>query len=436
MLKYFCIEGDMMDLNVLPADIYVVVNKTIFSDNDRRILNMLYQPIIGSDAVNLYFTLWSFLDKNEVKSIEWTHHHLMVNMGLSLSSIISARHKLEAIGLVRTFVKKDNVNKYVYELYSPIDSYQFFSNPILSITLYNNLGKYEYEKTLSFFKNSRVIMSGYDDITCKFNDVFDSGCGNEDIHIDDVKRVDRLGFSIVPKFDLDSVIDMIPDEMLNHKSITHETRDLIYKLSFIYDLNEDSIRYIIRNSINERHNIDKDLLRENSRKYYSFENGGKLPSLVYRNQPLYLRKPVGDDSKRARAIYYFETTSPYEFLYEKNNNTEPSSRELKIIEGLMVDYNMNPGVVNVLIDYVLRINNNKLVKSFVDSIASQWVRSNIETVEQAMKLAEKEYKSKDTKRLSNVSSVPEWFNKKIESSTVSNLEEEEFLKKIKEARGE
>jgi len=430
----------MLKLNVLPADTYVVVNRTIFSNNDRRILTMLYQPIIGSTAVNLYFTLWSFLDKNEVKSMEWTHHHLMVNMGVKLDYIIEAREKLEGIGLLRTYVKKDNVNKYVYELYSPIDGYQFFTNPILSVALYNNLGKYEYEKTMSFFKNPRIVMSGYDDITCKFNDIFESNIGNfSEYEFDDIRRENKIGFFVEPKFDLNSVLDMIPDEILNHKSVTHETKDLLYKLSFIYDLNEDSIRYIIVNSINEKHNIDKEMLRNNSRKYYSFENAGKLPKLIYRNQPEYLRKPIGDTSKRAKAIYYFETTSPYEFLYERNNNTEPSSRELRIVENLMVDFNMNPGVVNVLIDYVLRINDNKLVKSFVDSVASQWVRSKIETVEQAMKLAEKEYKNRNVvkeKKNSNVEHVPDWFNKSIKESTVSSSEEQEFLQKLKEVRGE
>lgn len=430
----------MLKLNVLPADTYVVVNRTIFSNNDRRILTMLYQPIIGSTAINLYFTLWSFLDKNEVKSMEWTHHHLMVNMGVKLDYIIEAREKLEGIGLLRTYVKKDNVNKYVYELYSPIDGYQFFTNPILSVALYNNLGKYEYEKTMSFFKNPRIVMSGYDDITCKFNDIFESNTGNySEYDFDDIRRENKIGFFVEPKFELDSVLDMIPDEILNHKSVTHETKDLLYKLSFIYDLNEDSIRYIIVNSINEKHNIDKDMLRNNSRKYYSFENAGKLPKLIYRNQPEYLRKPVGDTSKRAKAIYYFETTSPYEFLYERNNNTEPSSRELRIVENLMVDFNMNPGVVNVLIDYVLRINDNKLVKSFVDSVASQWVRSKVETVEQAMKLAEKEYKNRNVvkeKKSENVERVPDWFNKSIKESTVSSSEEQEFLRKLKEVRGE
>ena len=429
----------MLKMNVLPADTYVVVNKTIFNNNDRRILSMLYQPIIGSAAVNLYLTLWSFLDKNEVKSIEWTHHHLMVNMGLKLDYIIEAREKLEGIGLLRTYVKKDNVNKYIYELYSPISGYEFFMNPILSVALYNNLGKYEYEKTMSFFKNPRVVMSGYDDITCKFNDIFDSTVGNlNDYNYDDIRREERIGFFVEPNFDLDSVIGMIPEQVLNHKSITREMRDLIYKLSFIYDFNEDSMRSIITNSINDKHNIDKDMLRTNSRKYYSFDNGGNLPKLIYRNQPEYLRKPVGDVSKRAKAIYYFETTSPHDFLYEKNGNVEPGASELKLIETLMVDFDLNPGVVNVLIDYVLRINNNKLTKSFLTTIASQWVRSKIETVEQAMKMAEKEYSNRNTKVTKKVNSetVPEWFNKKIESSSVSDLEEKEFLEKIKQARGE
>ena len=428
----------MLKLNVLPADTYVVVNKTIFNNNDRRILSMLYQPIIGSTAVNLYFTLWSFLDKNEVKSIEWTHHHLMVNMGLKLDYIIEAREKLEGIGLLRTFVKKDNVNKYIYELYSPISGYDFFMNPVLSVALYNNLGKNEYEKTMSYFKNPRVIMSGYDDITCKFSDIYDSNVGISDYNYDDIRREERIGFFVEPKFDLNNVISMIPETVLNHKSITHEMKDLIYKLSFIYDFNEDNIRYIISNSINDRHNIDKDLLRENSRKYYNFENGGNLPKLVYRNQPEYLRKPVGDVSLRAKAIYYFETTSPHDFLYEKNNNVEPSSSELRIIESLMIDYNLNPGVVNVLIDYVLRINNNKLTKSFLTTIASQWVRAKIETVEQAMKMAEKEYSNRNTFKEKKVSveKVPDWFNKNVVEASVSDEEEKKFLEKLKEVRGE
>ena len=102
--------------NVLPADTYIVVNKTILSDNDRKILTMLYQPIIGQIPISLYFTLWSDLDKLEVMSMEYTHRHLVSTMKLELNDILRAREKLEAVGLLKTYVKTGNINNFIYEL--------------------------------------------------------------------------------------------------------------------------------------------------------------------------------------------------------------------------------------------------------------------------------------------------------------------------------
>ena len=95
-----------MKHTVLPADVFVVINKTILSDQDRKLLTMLYQPILGNIAISLYFTLWAYLDKNELMSKEWTHHHLMTNMRLKLTDIEEARGKLEAVGLIKTYYKK------------------------------------------------------------------------------------------------------------------------------------------------------------------------------------------------------------------------------------------------------------------------------------------------------------------------------------------
>lgn len=37
--------------------------------------------------------------------------------------------------------------------------------------------------------------------------------------------------NIVPKYELQTVLEMIPDELLNKRSITKDTKDLIMKLS-------------------------------------------------------------------------------------------------------------------------------------------------------------------------------------------------------------
>ena len=102
---------------VLPADIYTVINRTILTEVDKKILINLYEPIIGSTAVSLYLTLWSDLDKREIMSKDYNHHHLMTLLKSRLEDIIEGREALEATGLLKTYIKKeDNLNSFIYEL--------------------------------------------------------------------------------------------------------------------------------------------------------------------------------------------------------------------------------------------------------------------------------------------------------------------------------
>ena len=192
---------------------------------------------------------------------------------------------------------------------------------------------------------------------------------------------------------------------------------------------------LIRSVLNEYGNIDKNGLRVAARKDYQFKKGG-LPTLVYRTQPEYLKNPLGDNSKRGRLIAVFENTSPYDFLKRKNGGINPTARDLKIIEHLCLDLELNAAVVNVLIDYVLRINNNKFTSSYVETIASQWQRAGLKTASDAMAFAEKEYHKNNRKSSSNnkkvITQVPVWVDKKIEEGTMSEEEEKELNDLLKE----
>ena len=126
-------------VTLLPADKYVVVNKTILTEIDKKNLINLYEPIIGFGAVSLYLTLWSDLDSLELMSRDFTHHHLMSILKSNLDVIKQSREALEAMGLMKTYYKEGSINSYVYELYSPLSASEFFNNPILNIVLYNNV---------------------------------------------------------------------------------------------------------------------------------------------------------------------------------------------------------------------------------------------------------------------------------------------------------
>ena len=89
-------------LNLLPADKYLVVNKTILTEIDKQNLISLYEPIIGFAAVSLYLTLWRDLDKLEIMSIDYSHHHLMTILKMDLNTIRISRESLESMGLLKT----------------------------------------------------------------------------------------------------------------------------------------------------------------------------------------------------------------------------------------------------------------------------------------------------------------------------------------------
>ncbi len=429
----------MKEVTILPADTFVVVNRTILNEYDRKIISMLYQPIIGSIATSLYYTLWADLDKFEVLSNEYTHHHLMSSLKMKMDVIIASRKKLEAIGLLKTYIKKGNINNYVYELFSPISAHEFFNHPILNIVLYNNVGKKEYEQLLNYFKMPRINLSSYEDLTSTFDEVFESVPDISYNNLNADLKTNKIGeIKIDKSFDFDLLISSVPSGIITNKTFSKEAKELITNLSFVYNLDALEMKSSILNSIKENGLIDKTELRKNVRNYYKFENENKLPSLIYKSQPEYLKNPIGPIDKRAKMIYVFENTSPYSFLKGRSNGAKPSIRDLNILESLLNDFKLNPGVVNVLIDYVLKINNKKLTKGFLETIASQWKRLNIETVEEAMKAAEKEYKK--SKKLSDEKEkvsikkeiLPEWFNQNIKKEQISEEDEKSLKDMLKE----
>ena len=428
----------MEKYNLVPADTYVVVNKTILHNEDRKIITSLYLPIIGTDAVMLYFTLWADLDNSEILSSEFSHQKLVSSLRITINELQTSFDKLEAIGLIKAFIKEGNVNNYIYEIFSPVSASEFLSHPILNIVLYSNVGKREYDNLVKSFKIPRLNTSNYKDITKSFNDVFEStSMTSYDLSLEDIRKYNKLKLNINSNFDFNFLISSMPKNLDTSKMFSKDIKELIINLSFIYDIDAIKMANIVKVSLNDNGSINRESLRKNSRNFYQFNNGGLLPTIIDNNQPEYLRKPIGDTSRRAKMIYTFETISPRELLINKNNGNEPTRRDLKLIEDLLVDYKLKPGVVNVLLDYAINVNNKKLTRGFVETIAGEWQRKGIETVEDAMNNCEKVHKksSKRNYKDDNVNmKTPDWFDKEINKSNVSDGEEnqlEELLKEYK-----
>ena len=412
----------MQKIDLAPADKYIIYNKGIITDDKIKILTSLYQPIIGSQATSLYLTLFNDLNKKSI-SLELNHHHLMTLMQLKLESIKDARYRLEAIGLLKTYLKQGEIDEYIYVLYSPISAYEFFNHPILNIVLYNNIGSVEYEKLQEYYKVPRINIKDYEDITMSFENIFTSSV-NQSLLFDnhDIVNDNKRNIIVKSDIDMDLLISSIPKRLVSSKCFTEDIKELITNLAYIYKIDNLNMQGLVRNCLNERGLIDKNELKNSCRNYYQFENNGRLPTLIYNKQPDYLKTPLGNDSKLARVIYSFENTSPYDFLKKSYGNTEPTNRDKKLIENLMLDQKLNPGVINVLIDYVLKVNNKKLNKDYIETIVGQWKRLKVETVVDAMEVCKKEHKkfkkiiNKNEVNLDSkvTEEIPIWFDKNQE----------------------
>ena len=421
----------MENTTLLPADRYVVVNKSILSNTDREIIINLYEPLIGALAASLYFTLWNDLGVSNMMSRDLIHHHLMVVLKCGIGNIKLARESLEAFGLLKTYVKNGEINDYIYELYSPLTPQEFFNHPILNVVLYNNIGEREYESLKKRYNIPKIDLKDYEDITKKLDDVYDTSKFTLSENIVDRKNSTMM---VSSRINFDEIIASIPKNIISEKAFNKKTKELINNLAFIYNIDTLKMIELIRSVLNEYGNIDKNGLRIVARKDYQFKKGA-LPTLVYRTQPEYLKNPLGDNSKKGRIIAVFENTSPYDFLRHKYHNVKPTARDLKLLEYLIIDLELPPAVVNVLIDYVLRKNNNRFTSAYVETIAAQWKRANLKTAADAMEFAEKEHRKLQKKEPTpkNVKvETPIWFEQNIKDENLSDEEEAELKDLLKE----
>ncbi len=434
----------MSENTLLPADIYVVINRSLLTENDKLVLNMLYMPIIGSDAVMLYNSLYNELKVSNFMSSELTHHHLLTNLGTNIRLLKDSRIKLESVGLLKTYVKEGSVNNYIYELYSPLSISEFFNHPIFNNVLYTNVGKDEYTRIKNYFKVPKVDLSEYKDITSKFDMTFKSqNYTNFDIeNNDEIASKIKRELSYESYFDFDAFISSFPKNLLNDKALNKSVRELINHLAYLYRVDALTMADIAKVSINEKGLIDKDELRKNIKKYYEFNNNGKTPSLIYKKDVAKISKNENTQSEKKKLIKVFESTSPYDFLKSKYKGAKPTTRDMNILEMLLVDIKLNPSVVNVLIDFTLKTQDNRLVKAFVETLAGEWKRNSIETAEDAMEYAGKQYKKlkkvKEEKtekkeiKEEKVSKIPSWLSDNVSKKEIAKEEKEELEDFLKE----
>ena len=409
---------------------YNVSSASMLSDYDRKILTLLYQPICGFGALSLYLTLWCKYEASKNTNKIFHHKDLFDNMDCNVTEFETFRDKLEGLGLLKTFVKEEETPYYFYELYSPLSPKDFFKHELLGTLIKQKLDEEEYEELKSMFVVNKDKKKDYFDVSHNFNEVYNIDLNDTTslkvVMEDNEDLANRKNAKIGTNFSLEIFLLVLKENKIRKSLITNSFVELMESMANLYKLDEYEMCNILISSIEGLGNDEKinyDLFKRKCFEYRKVTriSGKDVKTLENKKQGI---------SKKAEMLQELE---PFQFLRIKQGNIEPSKQDVKLVEDLSLMSKLNPGVINVLLDYVMLNKQNTLPYNYVMKIASSLARENITTAIEAM-----EYFNNYKSRFSNNSSSKKEEVKEVvkEESNDSNIDEAMELEKLKRARKE
>ena len=413
------------------SDMFDIKVSSLLADYDRETITNLYQPLIGFTALAVYFTFWSEAKNQKITSMS-SHEQLLVRMKMATGVFIEARKVLEAVGLVKTRLEKMNgLSIYHYELFAPKTPSKFFNDTLLYGLLIQNLGENDANRLKRVYETSGASEQG-EDISSSFNDVFHpdyedaaflkatSGVSN---------TLGRKKSKIDTEFSYEKFFATLSDiSQIGEKSITKQEMKEVERIATLYGVSEEitaekvANNFIVSNPKGSRidfKQLDKDLQNE--------VNYGVRSLKRNKNKNI----AIGEEGLAAK-VKLFESKNPKEVLSILQNGTKPAAADLNIVQSLASDYKLTNGVINVIIDFVLQMNNNVLSKYSVEKIASSISRENIETAVDAMQYLNENYTGSQKKRASASKGSNKKANKAEKKEEQSDILSDEDMEKLLE----
>lgn len=372
---------------------------------------MLYFPLIGSDAATLYHTLVSVGTRNQ----KIRNHILIQNISkLSMEVIEKSRRILEQYLLVKTFYRSENAT-YIYQVFMPKDGNEFLRHEVFGRLYMKEMGKQVYEFNKLSFAHIFEDKNDYQEITIPFENVLKEDW--QDQEEEQFKKMkpeqDVLYQNNVPlSFNFDRFLTNLSKMVFPVTARNEKNLRMIGELATIHGINEEEMKKFVSQSMDlKTGTLNVETLKRKARK-------ATTNYIEPKTSNPYLLPPV-------------------RFLQSKQRGIEVSQSDKYLIETLISDFKMKPEVVNVLIEYVLEKTNQKFSKGYVEKVAGMWVRLEIDTYEKAEALIKEEKQEKKAYKNPEKKELPQWYHNQDDVVVdTKDFNEDELLAKMKKLRGE
>ena len=375
-------------------------------------LMTLYQPLLGSDAVLVYLTLAAEAQNPHGQD---SFQRLFTLTGIPSATFSNACARLEEYMLMRTYIKETEAkNNYIYVLNLPLSSQDFTSNGFYMSRYLKAVGQAQSEISVTRAVGGTVLIQGYRDITHAVknlkNEDYDRSIPYIEIKPNYIFSTDDTTIH----FDYERFLAKCTNLTFPVVLRTQENLALIGRLATIYGLSVDRMLILIKECI-------------------------RLSTMEFDSEKMKVKAArATSDVTESKDTY---DLSPISFLQSKQNGLPVSYTDKKLVEHLAMDMHFSNTVINIMLEYILQVSQNRLSPKFVDMVASEWARDGIETKEQALLETKKKLQTTKNGRAPAKIEMPEYMKKQKEDgipevqASHKDIEElQEMQRKIKERR--
>ncbi|TVY12267.1 DnaD domain protein [Candidatus Phytoplasma pini] len=389
-----------------------IYNEIILGEEEQKNLMLLYNPLIGTNAIGLYYTFY-FLSKNNNLVTDYKRQLILDILNIDQATFTKLKEKLEAIRLLNTFKHKEKSN-IIYYLESPLKSASFFQDPIFSHFLLSEIGEENYfylQQKCSDKKISKINFDNYHHISKKFTDVyfFQKINFNNTIlkynHFHENENYSSKKNIFEKYFDYSLFISSLPERFQKPFLLKWNNIDYITKIAYVYGIDPKEMASLyqeyFRNSDLKLINVH-DLKIIIKRRFLKNNYSIKLAYI----------KNEDSDNREKEMIFYLKNTSPSRIIENFIKNKYLSADLCDIVEKLLNQSEIDPGVINALMMYVckLKASEEKFPTNFnyFKTILNSWTQKGIISTETAYDFLVEDRKNTNNFRKKN--NRPKWLD--------------------------
>ncbi|MFC5652421.1 helicase DnaB [Paenibacillus solisilvae] len=435
---------------------YYIFRDYSLSAVDRKMLGLIYQPMIGAFAAGLYQQLYQQVADDRVgySPLE-PQRKLFLGLGLDMNEkgrqeLVLHASRLEAVGLLQVsrlgIADSDDVI-YEYELVKPLTPDEFFGSPHLTLLLRDKVGKHSVIALReSFYAKEADELAGAElvkeNITVPFYDIFRLNTQSIDLELEQALTEVAPTRAAQPKPQYETagiqygeIIIRFPRNSANRRHVERlrGNEEQLAQLNYVaykYGLTVvDLCRLLDEDHVftnNGELIMDELQLRANQMYRQDRKRSDERQRVFGRTAAV--QESTGNDRQSdassdempdevaVQVEYYMEVPTQlaarcdihqYNMLMRNEPHTRFIARFfpgavpewiIRVFEVIDLNYRLQGSVINVLIHYVLGLNDaQRVTKTYIDAVASNMLMKQIDSFEKAVSYVREQVKLEQDK---------------------------------------